>query len=153
MAGTRNRRNRNRRGPTRGIAVFVPWVPGYSGTRQLFYTEPPKLGYTLIYTYTAEAAPPDYRLSPLQTTDREQRSIVFSPRVPATRTRYPYQRKPAALLYRGAGDRPITRGLNRRCRETGQARQNVRCQGAANQTNRYVGNWNRSLMRHFLSLR
>ena len=67
VAGTRDRRNRNRPGPTHGIAgIFTP------GTRHLFYTEPPRLAYTSIYTYTAAAVPLGAScLSPLETKDRD----------------------------------------------------------------------------------
>ena len=54
------------------------FYPGYPVTRQLFYTEPLRLAYTLIHTNTAAAVPLDsFCLSPLQTADRENRECPY----------------------------------------------------------------------------
>ena len=73
-------------GPFTDPRVFGPRVPGYPGTRYLYYTEPPGLGYT----YTAvPCVPTAYRAG---AESREQSDTPTSAQH-ATHTRYPYQRK------------------------------------------------------------
>ena len=108
MAGTQKRRNRNRRGPTHGIAG----IPGYPDTRQLCYTEPPRLGDTLVYTHTAAAVPLECGLSPLQTTrltENREYPYLRSHNTLHTHDRYSDQRKRPYSYHEPCTRRPITR--------------------------------------------
>ena len=112
MAGTWTRRNRNRPGPTHGIAgMFVRRVPGYPSNVQ--YGAPKAGVYVDLYTHWSSCAT---RLLPLDPADYGAtidntpiHSCLRATPCTGIHTRHPYQRKKAALLHDEPGDRPITR--------------------------------------------
>ena len=90
VVGTRNRRNHNNcLGPTLGSRVFLPRVPAICA----IYMEPPRLAYALMYTCTAATVALDFRLSPLQATDRKKGKHLNLRWYSTLHTRYPDQRK------------------------------------------------------------